>query len=103
MMNLRNDITLRAIIVRSFTGKSQQDVVEVVDAVVSRPLDQLKIAHAGRVLSHQLENMRRETLNTRLNREQPAFAHVLQLRARQAGPHFVMQANVRVRRAKLAE
>src|SRR5678816_693837 len=102
-MNLRDHFTLRPVIFERFTRKSQQDVVEIVDAVVSGPLDQLEITHAGSVLSHQLENVRRQTLHTRLNREQTAFAHLLELHARQARPHFVVNANVSIRSTQLTE
>src|SRR5215213_6544217 len=81
VMNLGDYFTLRAIIFGRLTRKSQQNVVEIVDAVVGGPLDQLEVAHPGRMLLHQLENVRRETLNTRLNREQTTLAHVSELHA----------------------
>src|SRR5690349_536798 len=96
MMNLRNDFTLRAIVFRRLAGKTQQNVIEIVDAVVGGPLDQLEVAHAGRVLAHELENVSRQTLDAGLNRKQSALAHLPELRATETGPHFVMQTDVGV-------
>src|SRR5215213_2583236 len=103
VMNLANHFTLRLIILGSLARKPQQNVVQIINAVIRGPLHQLQIAHAGRVLAHELQNVSGKTLHARLNGKQPALAHLLQLRAREAGPDFVMNSYVRVARRELTE
>ena len=53
MRNFADHVALEAVVLRGLAREADQDVVQIVYAVIGAPLHQFEIAHSGRMLLHQ--------------------------------------------------
>ena len=87
---------MQCIVLNGLARKPAQNVVQVIDAVISAPLDEFHVAHTCGKLAHDFENIGRETLHAGLDREEASTTQTGQLLAGEIRPDLVMNFDVTI-------